>query len=70
MTNAPPCSAGYRSRVIGKLVTTPFAVFARTTNGKCTHLQFMEDTFATGATFRSGEAWTFRGDPDGQEVTI
>jgi uncharacterized protein len=60
----------YRSRIMGKLVTTPFAVFARAAHGKCTHLQFMEDTFATGASFRSGGAWTFRSDPDGHEVTI
>jgi uncharacterized protein len=60
----------YRSRVLGKMVTTPFSVFARVSNGKCTYLQFMEDTFATGASFRSGGAWTFRSDPDGSEITI
>ena len=60
----------YRSRVLGKTVTTPFSVFARVSNGKCTYLQFMEDTFATGASFRSGGAWTFRSDPDGNEITI
>jgi uncharacterized protein len=60
----------YRSRVLGKPVTTPFSVFARVANGKCTYLQFMEDTFATGASFRSGGSWTFRSDPDGQEIVI
>jgi ketosteroid isomerase-like protein len=60
----------YRSRVLGKMVTTPFSVFARVSNGKCTYLQFMEDTFATGASFRSGGAWTFRSDPAGSEITI
>jgi ketosteroid isomerase-like protein len=53
----------YRSRVLGKLVTTPFAVFARVVNGKCTYLQFMEDTFATGASFRSGGQWNFAAIP-------
>ena len=60
----------YRSRVLGKMVTTPFSVFARVSNGKCTYQQFMEDTFATGASFRSGGAWTFRSDPAGSEITI
>jgi uncharacterized protein len=60
----------YRSRVLGKLVTTPFAIFAKVVNGKCTYLQFMEDTFATGASFRSGGQWKFRGDPDGGEVAV
>jgi uncharacterized protein len=60
----------FRSRVLGKVVTTPFSVFARVSNGRCTYLQFMEDTFATGASFRSGGAWKFHGDPDGQEVVL
>jgi hypothetical protein len=30
----------------------------------------MEDTFATGASFRSGGQWKFRGDPDGGEVVV
>jgi uncharacterized protein len=33
-------------------------------------LQFMEDTFATGASFRSGGEWIFHSDPEGTEVTI
>jgi uncharacterized protein len=60
----------YRSRVLGKIVTTPFAVFAEVSNGKCSYLQFMEDTLATSASFRSGGTWTFRADPGGAEITI
>ena len=60
----------YRSRVLGKLVTSPFAVFAKVADGRCHNLQFMEDTFATGASFRSGGSWKFRSDPDGKEVVI
>ena len=54
----------YRSVVLAKAVTTPFAVFARAVNGRCSSLQFMDDTFATGVSFRSGGSWTFRSDPD------
>ena len=60
----------YTSTVLSKQVTSPFAVFAKVTDGRCSYMQFMEDTFATGASFRSGGAWTFRSDPDGGEVTI
>jgi hypothetical protein len=60
----------YRSTVLSKLVTSPFAVFARVEAGRCTYLQFMEDTFATGASFRSGGSWTFQSNPDGGEVVI
>jgi uncharacterized protein len=60
----------YVSTVMSKSVTSPFAVYAKVKNGKCTYMQFMEDTFATGASFSSGGAWTFRSDPHGGEVTI
>jgi hypothetical protein len=60
----------YKSTVIEKTVTSPFAVFAKVADGRCTYLQFMEDTFATAASFRSGGSWIFRSDPHGEEVTI
>jgi uncharacterized protein len=60
----------YRSTVLGKTVTTPFAVFAQCQDGRCTYLQFMEDTFATSASFRSGGSWAFRSDPNGEQVVI
>ena len=60
----------YRSAVMKKLVTTPFAVFARVKDGRCYYLQFMEDTLATSASFRSGGQWTFRSNPDGGEVSF
>jgi uncharacterized protein len=60
----------YTSTVMAKSVTSPFAVFAKVRGGRCTYMQFMEDTFATGASFRSGGSWTFRSEPNGEEVTI
>jgi ketosteroid isomerase-like protein len=63
-------SCTFRSRVMNKTVTSPVAIFAKVANGKISHMQFMEDTFATASTFRSGGTWTFRADPDGTEVTI
>jgi len=60
----------YKSTVMGKVVTTPFAVFAKVKDGRCYYLQFMEDTLATSASFRSGGKWSFRSDPDGKEVAF
>ena len=60
----------YTSRVLGKSVTTPFAVYAKVKDGKCTYMQFMEDTFATSASFRSGGSWSFKSNPNGEEVTV
>jgi uncharacterized protein len=60
----------YTSTVMKNTVTSPFAVFARFKEGRCSYLQFMEDSFATGASFRSGGRWTFQSDPAGTEVAI
>jgi ketosteroid isomerase-like protein len=60
----------FRSTVMGKAVQSPFAVLARVKDGQIAFMQFMEDTFATGASFRSGGSWKFRSDPNGGEVEI
>jgi uncharacterized protein len=60
----------YESAVLSKTVTSPFAVFAKVRDGRCVYMQFMEDTFATAASFRSGGKWTFHSDPGATEVAI
>ena len=60
----------YRSKVLGKQVTSPFSVYARVVDGKCTYLQFMEDTLATTESFRTGGAWTVHSDPEGADISI
>ena len=60
----------YRSATLGKAVTSPFAILAKVKHGQISFMQFMEDTFATAATFRSGGVATYRSDPDGGEVTL
>jgi hypothetical protein len=60
----------YTSTVLSKTVTSPFAVFAKVQQHRCTYLQFMEDTFATADSFRKEGHWRFHSDPDGGVVTI
>lgn len=60
----------YRSTKLGKRVVTPMAIFSKVVDGKLTYMQFMEDTFATSASFRSGGQWTFASDPEGGEVVV
>lgn len=40
----------YRARKTGRQITSPFSLFAKLTNGKISHIQFMEDTFGTSGT--------------------
>ena len=58
------------STVLGKTATSPFSIYLKLSDGKISYMQYMEDTFATSATFRSGGTWTFRSDPAGGEVSV
>ena len=60
----------YRSTTLGKAITSPFAILAKVRNGQVVFMQFMEDTFGTAATFRSGGVATYRSDPDGDEIAL
>ena len=60
----------YRSVTLGKAVTSPFGILAKVRDGRVTFMQFMEDTFATASTFRTGGTATYRSDPDGGEVAL
>ena len=60
----------YRSVTLEKTITSPFAILAKVKDGRIVFMQFMEDTFGTASTFRTGGAATYRSDPDGGEVTL
>ena len=60
----------YRSVMLGKAITSPFAILAKVNDGQVTFMQFMEDTFGTASTFRSGGMAIYQSDPDGDEVTL
>lgn len=60
----------YKSVVLSKVVTSPFAIFAKVSDERCNYLQFMEDTLATSTSFRSGGSWTFHSNPNGEEITF
>jgi uncharacterized protein len=60
----------YTSTKLRKTVTSPFAILFRLKNEKVKYMQFMEDTFCTASSFRSGGTWKFQSDPNGGEVEI
>jgi uncharacterized protein len=60
----------YTSTKLQKTITTPFSIFCRVTGGTVVYMQFMEDTFCTASSFRSGGTWKFQSDPDAGEVEI
>jgi uncharacterized protein len=61
----------YKSRVLGITKASPFAIwFKPNADGKVTYLRFMEDTFATAATFEKSGKKIYKADPDGHEVEL
>ena len=60
----------YTSTKLRKTVTTPFAILCKLKGGKVSYMQFMEDTFCTASSFRSGGTWKFQSDPNGGKVEI
>lgn len=58
-----------RSKTLGKAATTPVAILAEVHDGRVTFMQFMEDTFGTTGTFRTGAA-AYHSDPAGSAVTV
>jgi len=60
----------YRSTVLGKEVTSAVAIMAKVVDEKVTYMRFMEDTFATARSFRSGGTWTIQANPDGTTIEV
>jgi uncharacterized protein len=54
----------YRSNSLGKVVTSPFSILVKVVDGKVTYVQFLEDTYATAASFRKDGSWTVQTEPD------
>jgi ketosteroid isomerase-like protein len=48
----------YKSRSLGKVVTSPFAILVKVVDGRVTYLQFLEDSYAPAASFRKDGSWT------------
>jgi len=60
----------YKTRTLGKEITSPFSLLAKVTDGKIGYLQFLEDTFGTASSFRAGGTWHFHGVATGDDVDV
>lgn len=50
----------YTSVVANKTFKSPFSIIAKVHNGKITYFQFLEDTYASAASFRTSGKWTIQ----------
>jgi hypothetical protein len=63
-------SMTYLTTVIGKNVTSPFAVYDEVLDGVCCHAQSVKDPFASTDFLRSGGTSRIESDPNGEETVM
>jgi ketosteroid isomerase-like protein len=54
----------YRSVAVDTSFRSPFSILAKVRNGQIHYFQFMEDTYASAASFRQSGSWIVKTDPD------
>lgn len=60
----------YKSNVTGKEIKSPFALLGRFEGDKISYVQFLEDSYGTAGSFKTGGTVRFHSDPSGKEVEI
>src|SRR3989442_9217904 len=60
----------YKSNATGKEITSPFGLLARFEGDKVAYIQFLEDSYGTAGSFKTGGATRFHSDPTRQSVEI
>ena len=60
----------YRSHSLGKVVTSPFSILMKVVDGQVTYLQYLEDSYATAASFRSRGAWIVQPEPGAEPFQV
>jgi ketosteroid isomerase-like protein len=60
----------YRSNVTGRDITSPYALLACFEGDKVAYVQFLEDSYGTAGSFKTGGATRFHSDPVGKEVEV
>jgi ketosteroid isomerase-like protein len=60
----------YRSHSLGKVVTSPFSILVRVVEGMVTYVQYLEDSYATAASFRKDGSWIVQTEPGAEPFRV
>jgi uncharacterized protein len=60
----------YKSNATGKEITSPFGLLARFEGSKVAYIQFLEDSYGTAVSFKTGGTTRFHSDPSGRDVEV
>jgi hypothetical protein len=60
----------YKSHSLGKVVSSPFSILVKVVDGMVTYVQYLEDSYATAASFRQDGSWTVQTEPAAQPFRV
>jgi hypothetical protein len=60
----------YKSNSLGKVVSSPFSILVKVIDGKVTYLQYLEDSYATAASFRKDGSWIVQTEPGAEPFQV
>ena len=60
----------YKSNSLGKVVSSPFSILVKVVDGMVTYVQYLEDSYATAASFRQDGSWTVQTEPATQPFRV
>jgi ketosteroid isomerase-like protein len=60
----------YKSNSLGKVVSSPFSILVKVVDGMVTYVQFLEDSYATAASFRKDGAWSIQTEPASEPFQV
>jgi uncharacterized protein len=60
----------YKSHSLGKVVSSPFSILVKVVEGMVTYVQYLEDSYATAASFRQHGSWTVQTEPAAQPFRV
>jgi uncharacterized protein len=60
----------YKSRSLGKVVSSPFSILVKVVDGRVAYVQFLEDSYATASSFRKDGSWTVQAEAGAEPVQV
>jgi uncharacterized protein len=60
----------YKSHSLGKVVSSPFSILLKVVDGKVTYVQYLEDSYATAGSFRTGGSWVVQTEPGAEPFQV
>ena len=60
----------YKSNSLGQVVSSPFSILVKVVDGKVTYSQFLEDSYATAASFRKQGSWIVQTEAGAQPFEV